>query len=126
MARLRHALWMSLCIPATLGAAPAFAGPEPVRNGLAVATFDVDATPPVGAAMAYGPVVRPADLSLRCRGVVILGSGEPIVLCAVDWIGIGNEAHDAFRAALAAAAGTRPVAARSASIARPWSKAVLP
>ncbi|MCA9046911.1 MAG: hypothetical protein KDA69_21450, partial [Planctomycetaceae bacterium] len=31
---------------------------------------------------------------------------KPIVLCAVDWIGIANEGHDAFREALAAAAGT--------------------
>ena len=69
---------------------------EPVK----VATFDVDATPPLGSAMAYDPVKRLDDLTLRCRGVVITGSGEPIVLCAVDWIGIANEGHDAFRAAL--------------------------
>ena len=73
-----------------------------------VATFDVDATPPLGTAMAYDAVKRVDDLSLRCRGVVIIGSGEPIVLCAVDWIGIANEGHDAFRAALAQAAGTSP------------------
>ena len=77
---------------------------EPVK----VATFDVDATPPLGAAMAYDPVKRLDDLTLRCRGVVITGSGEPIVLCAVDWIGIANEGHDAFRSALAKAAGTTP------------------
>jgi hypothetical protein len=77
---------------------------EPVK----VATFDVDATPPLGSAMAYDPVKRVDDLTLRCRGVVITGSGEPIVLCAVDWIGIANEGHDAFRAALAQAAGTTP------------------
>lgn len=77
--------------------------------GLRLATFDVDATPPVGLRMAYDNVVRPADLSLRSRGVVILGAGEPIVLVAVDWIGIGNGAHDAFRKAMAEAAGTSPV-----------------
>jgi hypothetical protein len=76
--------------------------------GIALATFDVDATPPVGAAMAYGPAVKPADLQLRCRGIVLSGAGKPIVLCAIDWIGVGNEAHDAFRAGLAAAAGTAP------------------
>jgi len=37
---------------------------------------------------------------------VLLGAGEPIVLCALDWIGIANEGQDAFRAALAEAAGT--------------------
>jgi len=73
-----------------------------------VATFDVDATPPLGSAMAYDTVKRLDDLTLRCRGVVITGSGEPIVLCAVDWIGIANEGHDAFRLALAYAAGTTP------------------
>jgi hypothetical protein len=73
-----------------------------------VATFDVDATPPLGSAMAYDTVKRLDDLTLRCRGVVITGSGDPIVLCAVDWIGIANEGHDAFRIALAQAAGTTP------------------
>ena len=77
---------------------------EPLR----LATFDVDATPPLGSAMAYDPVKRVDDLTLRCRGVIILGPEQPIVLCAVDWIGIANEGHDAFRAALAGAAGTVP------------------
>ena len=77
---------------------------EPLR----VATFDVDATPPVGYMMAYDPVVRLDAMTLRCRGVVLLGRAEPIVLCAVDWIGIANEAHDAFRDRLAKAAGTTP------------------
>src|SRR5712691_3180135 len=72
---------------------------------LRVANFDVDATPPVGSMMAYDPVTNKWDLGLRARGIVILGAGEPIVLCSMDWIGIGNEGHDAFRAALARAAG---------------------
>jgi len=74
---------------------------------LRLATFDIDATPPVGSHMAYDPVTNKWDLGLRARGVVLLGAGEPIVLCAIDWIGIANEGHDAFRGALAAAAGTR-------------------
>jgi len=74
--------------------------------GLKVATFDVDATPPVGSAMAYDPVKRLDELTLRCRGIVLIGAEQPIVLCAVDWIGIANEGHDAFRDQLAAAAGT--------------------
>jgi hypothetical protein len=37
---------------------------------------------------------------------VITGSGRPIVLCAVDWVGIGNGTYDEFRQALAKAAGT--------------------
>ena len=77
---------------------------EPIK----IAVFDVDATPPIGSAMAYQPVRRLDELTLRCRGLVILGSQEPIVLCAVDWIGIANEGHDAFREGLANAAGTSP------------------
>lgn len=73
---------------------------------LRVAMFDTDVTPPIGTRMAYDPVTNTWDMSLRARGIVLLGAGEPIVLCAVDWIGIANEGHDAFRQALAAAAGT--------------------
>jgi len=75
-------------------------------DGLRLATFDVDATPPVGSMLAYDPVVRVDELTLRCRGIVLLGTGEPIVLCAVDWIGIANESQDTFRETLAKAAGT--------------------
>ena len=88
-----------------LAAEPA-AGPKP--SGLRVATFDIDATPPIGSHLAYDPVTNKWDLGLRARGVVLLGAGDPIVLCAVDWIGIANEGHDAFCSALARAAGTAP------------------
>lgn len=71
-----------------------------------VATFDIDATPPLGAPMAYDPVKRLDELTLRARGIVLTGGEKPVVLCAVDWIGIANEGHDAFCAALAEAAGT--------------------
>lgn len=77
-------------------------------SGLSVATFDIDATPPVGSHMAYDPVTNKWDLGLRARGLVLLGAGDPIVLCAVDWIGIANEGHDTFCNALAHAAGTTP------------------
>src|SRR5213596_1995233 len=82
--------------------------PHSTSAALQVATFDVDATPPIGSMMAYDPVTNRWDLGLRARGIVLLGAGEPIVLCAVDWIGIANEGHDAFQSALARAAGTSP------------------
>ena len=78
------------------------------QSTIKIATFDVDATPPLGSAMAYDPVKRVDEMTLRCRGIVISGAEQPIVLCAVDWIGIANEGHDAFRSALAEAAGTVP------------------
>ncbi len=91
---------------ATAGESPIAANAEP--SGLRVATFDVDATPPVGSMLAYDPVTNRWNLGLRARGIVLLGADRPIVLCAVDWIGIANEGQDAFRAALAGAAGTTP------------------
>jgi hypothetical protein len=75
---------------------------------LKLATFDVDATPPRGSRMTYDPMKETGELSLRCRGVVLTGMDQPVVLCAIDWIGIANSAHDAFREALAEAAGTVP------------------
>ncbi|MCC5939240.1 MAG: hypothetical protein JJU34_18310 [Lunatimonas sp.] len=76
--------------------------PSSVRVGV----FDVDATPPVGSLLAYDTMAGAWDLGLRAKGIVILGQGDPIVLCAVDWIGIANESHDLFREKLAKAAGT--------------------
>src|SRR5688572_1622814 len=64
-------------------------------SGLRLATFDIDATPPVGSHMAYDPVTNKWDLGLRARGIVLLGADQPIVLCAIDWIGIANESQDA-------------------------------
>jgi len=76
--------------------------------GLRMATFDVDATPPVGSQLAYDPVAGQWDLGLRARGLVLMGSDKPIVICSVDWIGIANDSQDEFKRALAEAAGTIP------------------
>lgn len=72
---------------------------------LQVAVFQADATPPLGSPVAYAPARKIED-PLSARGIVLLGAGKPIVLCAVDWIGIGNGGHDAWRESLAQAAGT--------------------
>ncbi len=76
------------------------------KDTLKVSTFDVDATPPEGSWLAYDSLLNTWDLGLRAKGIVLTGAGNPIVLCVVDWIGIANEAHDAFREGLAKAAGT--------------------
>ncbi len=72
-----------------------------------IAKFQVDATPPVGSPLAYGTAERIVDL-LSSRGVVILTEALPVVLVSVDWIGISNSGHDAWKMALAEAAGTSP------------------
>ncbi|HYF36791.1 MAG TPA: hypothetical protein VD994_15960 [Prosthecobacter sp.] len=96
--------FVSLCIRAGLLSLLLFTRLHAVELKLAI--FEVDATPPVGSMMAYDLCKAQGDLRLSCRGIVLSGEDRPIVLCAVDWIGIGNEGHDAFRAALAKAAGT--------------------
>jgi hypothetical protein len=70
-----------------------------------VAHFEVDATPPIGSPLAYDPM-KEVVMPLSCRGLVILGAQQPIVLCSVDWIGISNDGHREFRQQLAEAAGT--------------------
>jgi hypothetical protein len=78
------------------------------KQPLTISTFDLDVTPPIGTMMAYDPVKRVEELGLRCRGIVITGAEAPVAVCAFDWIGIANEGHDAFRAAIARGAGTTP------------------
>jgi len=97
-----------LCLTAAWGGDAPPSQPPSEQAALSLAVFDIDATPPIGSMMAYDPVTNKWDLGLRARGVVLLGAGQPIVLCAVDWIGIANEAHDTFRTRLAAAAATSP------------------
>lgn len=77
-------------------------------TGLRLATFDVDATPPVGSYLAYGIAKNTWDLGLRAKGIVLLGAGKPVVLCSIDWIGIANDSQDEFKNVLAEAAGTDP------------------
>ncbi len=82
-------------------------------GGLHIATFRFDVSPPLGHACCGGwikPVVGYDD-PLEAIGFVLLGVGKPIVVCAVDWTGILNDAHLAWRAALAEAAGTSPARA---------------
>lgn len=77
-------------------------------QNLQLASFRFDVTPPLGHSLCGGwikPVVG-VDDPLEAVGIVLLGSGKPVVLCAVDWTGLANEAHVQWREALAEAAGT--------------------
>ena len=54
-----------------------------------LATFKIDATPPIGHPLCGGwikPVVG-VDDPLWLRGVVLMGTDRPIVLAALDWTG---------------------------------------
>jgi hypothetical protein len=69
---------------------------------LHLATFACDVTPPDGHPLCGGWIepVRGVDDPLRTLGIVLLGVGKPVVLCAVDWCGIRNEAFRMWRKAL--------------------------
>lgn len=79
-------------------------------DDLHLAPFRFDVTPPMGHSLCGGwikPVVG-VDDPLEAVGFVLLGAGKPIVLCAVDWTGLLNEAHVEWRSSMAEAAGTTP------------------
>ncbi|MBA3480871.1 MAG: hypothetical protein H0T51_03555, partial [Pirellulales bacterium] len=76
---------------------------------LSIAPFQLDVTPPMGSPLCDA-LCQPAsaiDEPLTARGVVLIPEGQqPIVLLALDWVGVGNEGQDEFRKALAEAART--------------------
>ena len=77
---------------------------------LHIATFACEVTPPEDHPLCGGWItpVRGVDDPLKALGVVLLGGTKPVVLCAVDWTGLRNEAFRIWRAALASAAHTTP------------------
>src|SRR5262249_27601303 len=90
-------------------AVTAMAGPaaEPKYQ---LATFTAEVTPPLGHACMGGGIApaRKIDDPLYAHGVVLLGTGQPVVLAAIDWCEIRNDAYERWRDALAEAAGTTP------------------
>ena len=78
-----------------------FAEGKPFRVG----TFQVDATPPVGSILAY-QVMEGKTSTLWAKGIVLLGDEKPIVLVAVDWLGVGGDGHTRFRETIAKSVGT--------------------
>ncbi len=107
--RISRRIW----IQQSLGAGAALWLPQlacGAAEGLRIATFRADVTPPEGHPLCGGwitPVKSVAD-GLEAIGLVIFGAGDPIVLCAVDWTGILNRAHEEWRTVLAKAAGATP------------------
>lgn len=93
-----HALLLLLTFIFTAGAQ---ADAQEIRVGV----FAVDATPPIGSPVAYAPARKIVD-PLSARGIVILSDEKPVVIGAVDWLGIANEGLELWRKKLARAAGT--------------------
>ncbi|MBI4607109.1 MAG: hypothetical protein HY721_34530 [Planctomycetes bacterium] len=94
---------------AAAGAAPAIALGAAKESPFQLATFQADVTPPLGHPLMGGGIAPASSIEdpLSARGIALLGDGEPIVLAAVDWCEIRNDAYDRWRDALASAALTR-------------------
>src|SRR4029079_123166 len=77
---------------------------------LFLAPFSIDVSPPIGHPLCGGWIepARAIDDPLRAVGAVLLGPTAPVVLCAVDWCGLRNDAHRQWVAAVARAAHTTP------------------
>ncbi len=90
------------------GLLPASAHGFQTAGNLHVGTFRFDVTPPMGHSLCGGWIkpVEAVDDPLEAIGYVLLGAGQPIVVCVVDWTGLLNNAHVQWRQALANAAGT--------------------
>jgi len=73
-----------------------------------VGTFSADISPPLGHPLCGGGIepVRGQDDPLEAVGIVLLGCGAPVVLCALDWCEIRNDAYLKWRQVLADAAHT--------------------
>lgn len=99
----RAALLFSLAAVAFVSIRVAAEAPGEVRIGV----FEVDASPPIGSPLAYDPL-QAVQMPLSCRGIVIEGIEKPIVLCAIDWIGISSGGQTEFKEAIATAVGTEP------------------
>ena len=95
-------------LPRSALAAAGGAGAE--APALRIATFRADLTPPLGHPLCGGWIAPAAEIldPLEAMGFVILGAGAPQVVCAIDWTGVLNAEHLAWREAIARAVGTTP------------------
>src|SRR5213594_1444499 len=71
-----------------------FSGAAEPEPGFRLATFSADVTVPIGHGMMGGAWLskRIAD-PLEAHGLVLSGADKPIVIVAVDWCEIRNEAY---------------------------------
>lgn len=97
---------------ASLAACTISRGEEPPQPATyRLATFHADVTIPLNhRCMGILPTKSKEIVDpLEAHGFVLLGPDKPIVVVAVDWCEIRNASYDAWRSALAQAAGTDPV-----------------
>jgi hypothetical protein len=77
-------------------------------EGLRVATFQSDVTPPLGQPMFSCDPVKIVEEPLLAKGVVLESGADRYVLCALDWCELCNGSYETMRNKVAAAAGIEP------------------
>jgi hypothetical protein len=89
--------------------APALAGAAPAARYQLV-TFSAEVTVPLGHPLMGGGIAPASKIEdpLFAHGFVFLEKEKPLVLTAIDWCEIRNDAYTRWRKALAEAAGTVP------------------
>ncbi|HJN90071.1 MAG TPA: hypothetical protein QGG93_07030, partial [Verrucomicrobiota bacterium] len=78
------------------------------QASIRLAVFSADITPPLGHPLFACKAAQMIADPLFARGFVLGEGSEAMVIVAVDWCEIRNDAHDRWREVLAEAAGTTP------------------
>jgi len=86
--------------------AATMAAPALSSRPLRAAAFRADATPPLGEPLIWVTPAKEVLDPLWAKGIVLDDGQQRIVLCAVDWCGIGGATHLLFRTRIAQAART--------------------
>jgi hypothetical protein len=107
LSRRQALISMAACLGGTLGLD---AWGAPADEPLKLATCTAEVTPPLGHALMGGGIAPAKEIidPLFVHGLLLLGDGKPIVLVAVDWCEIRNDAYERWRSAVAEAARTVP------------------
>jgi hypothetical protein len=99
---MRH-LAFALIVAGLLHSSSELQGAE----GLTVATFSVDITPPLGQPVGLGfiPTLETAEHPLLARGILLQDAKLSCVICTLDWMEVHNESYDFLRQQIGKAAG---------------------
>src|SRR5436189_1531235 len=108
----RRLLTGSLATLGTLaiGTKPGAPLKEEAKTRLQITTFTADVTPPLGEPLdcGFSPPASVIEHPLFAKGVLLRDAAGTYVMCALDWEGLCNDAHDLFTRRIAEAAGTSP------------------
>ena len=89
---------------------PFLSGASRRAEGWKISSFRLDITCPIGHPLLgrRQGTARTIVGPLHAHGTVILGAGKPIVITAVDWCELRNDAYDSWRQMIATATSTTP------------------